>query len=334
VLEVPSGVWADAYSRRLLLALAPLLSGAGFALWVLAPSYPAFAAGFVLWGAQGALQSGALEALVYEELERERATARYAHVIGRATALGTVASALAMGLAAPVLAVGGFAALGAASVAVCLAAAAVGASFPEHRPRGTAAGTGVRPFVATLRAGAHEVRTRPAVRAAVLMVPLVAAIWGSLDEYLPLLAVEAGATLAAVPLLGLLVYTGVASGALLAGRARRLRSSALAALLAGAAAALAAGALAGSAWGFVLIAVAFCGLQAVTVVVDVRLQDAIDGEARATVTSLAGLGTEVLVIATFAAYAAGSTVADHATLFAVFAAAHLLVAAALARLRA
>ena len=66
VLEVPSGVWADAVSRRLVLTLAPLLSGAGFAAWVAAPSYPVFALGFVLWGAQGALQSGTLEALVYE----------------------------------------------------------------------------------------------------------------------------------------------------------------------------------------------------------------------------------------------------------------------------
>ncbi|MCC9685021.1 MFS transporter [Streptomyces sp. MNU103] len=70
VLEVPSGAWADAVSRRLLLVIGPLLTGAGFALWVLVPSYAAFAAGFVLWGTGGALCSGALEALVYDELER------------------------------------------------------------------------------------------------------------------------------------------------------------------------------------------------------------------------------------------------------------------------
>ena len=53
VLEVPSGAWADTVSRRLLLCLAPLLTGACFALWVLAPSWWAFALGFVLWGAAG-----------------------------------------------------------------------------------------------------------------------------------------------------------------------------------------------------------------------------------------------------------------------------------------
>ena len=333
VLEVPSGVWADAVSRRRLLALAPLLSGAGFALWVLAPSYPAFALGFVLWGAQGALQSGALEALVYEELDRVGAADRYARLIGRATALGTIASAAAMGLAAPVFAQGGFGALGAASVVACLAAALVGATFPEHRAARHADGvaTGMRAYAATLRAGVDEVRTRTVVRTAVILVALVTAVWGSLDEYLPLLAVESGATTAAVPLLGLIVYAGLATGGVLAGRAGALGGRGLGALLVAASVLLAAGALLRVPSGFVLIALAFGAFQAVTVVVDARLQDAIDGDSRATVTSFAGLGTEAVVIATFAAYALGSQAADHATLFAIFAAAHLPVAAALAR---
>ena len=39
VLEVPSGMWADLFSRRKLLVLAPLLSGAGFALWTWLPVF-------------------------------------------------------------------------------------------------------------------------------------------------------------------------------------------------------------------------------------------------------------------------------------------------------
>jgi MFS family permease len=54
LLEVPSGAWADAVSRRLLLWLGPLLTAAGFALWVIVPSYGVFALGFVLWGVRGA----------------------------------------------------------------------------------------------------------------------------------------------------------------------------------------------------------------------------------------------------------------------------------------
>ncbi|MET8468082.1 MFS transporter, partial [Micromonospora zamorensis] len=90
LFEVPSGAWADVVSRRLLLCLAPLVTAAGFALWVLLPSYPAFAVGFLLWGAGGALVSGALEALVWTELDRLGAVGRYARVLGRARTAGVL----------------------------------------------------------------------------------------------------------------------------------------------------------------------------------------------------------------------------------------------------
>ena len=263
MLEVPSGIWADAVSRRLLLALAPLLSGAGYALWVLAPSYEAFALGFVLWGAQGALQSGALEALVYEELERDGAEDRYPRLMGRATALGTIAAGVATGLAAPVFAAGGFEAVGAASVLACAVAAAVGASLPEHRRArrrparrrrapATEERAGLRAFAAIVGDGARELRRSRALRGAVLLVPAVVTVWGSLDEYLPLLATEAGAAARDVPLLALLVYAGMAAGGVLADRVRRLRGRGIATVLAAAAALLAAGALAGTPAGFAL----------------------------------------------------------------------------------
>ncbi|MET0818083.1 MAG: MFS transporter [Solirubrobacteraceae bacterium] len=342
VLEVPSGVWADAVSRRLLLTIAPLLSGAGYALWVLAPSYEAFAAGFVLWGAQGALQSGALEALVYEELERDGAADRYPRLMGRATALGTVAAGVATGLAAPVFSAGGFEAVGAASVLACLVAACVGASLPEHRRAAPMAGgadaavgeeepSGLRSFMAIVRDGARELRRSRTLRGAVLLVPAVVTVWGSLDEYLPLLATEAGATVTDVALLALVVYAGQAAGGLFADRVSRMRGRGVATVLAGAAALLAAGGLSGVPAGFAAIALAFTGFQAVTVVVDARLQAAIEGRARSTVTSLASLLTEVATITTFTLYAAGSAVMSHAVLFAAFAAAYLLVAPCAAR---
>ena len=132
-LEIPSGAWADAVSRRTLLWLAPLLTATGFALWVTIPSYAAFALGFVLWGAGGALSSGAREALVFDELDRLGAADRYARVMGRARAAGLLAVMAAMGLAGPVFALGGYPAVGAASVLVCLLGAATATRFPEHR---------------------------------------------------------------------------------------------------------------------------------------------------------------------------------------------------------
>ena len=79
-----------------------------------------------------------------------------------------------------------------------------------------------------------------------------------------------------------------------------------------------------------LLAGAFAVFQMATVVADARLQARITGPSRATVTSLAGLGTEVATIAVYGLYAGASTFAPHRTIFALFAVPYLLVAAVLA----
>ncbi|MGW5621312.1 MFS transporter [Streptomyces olivaceus] len=322
LLEVPSGVWADTVSRQLLLVLGPLLTATGFALWVLVPSYGAFALGFVLWGAGGALGTGALEALVYDELERTGEAGQYARLMGRARALGIAATMTAMGLAGPVFAWGGYHAVGAASVLTCLAAAAVATRFPEHR----APSAGGERWTAPLRAGLAEARADRSVRGALLLVPAVTAVWGALDEYTPLLALETGVAPDAVPWLLLMIWAGATAGSLLAGTAASLSAHGFAALLAGSALALAVGALAGTPAALVLVALAFGGFQLATVLADVRLQRRIDDTGRATLTSVAGLGTELGNLATYGAYAAVATYAGHGTAFALSAVPYLLTA--------
>ncbi|MFJ9738938.1 MFS transporter [Streptomyces sp. NPDC101166] len=354
LLEVPSGAWADAVSRRTLLWLGPLLGGAGFALWVLFPSYWAFALGFVLWGARGALASGALEALVYEELERLGAADRYARVMGRAHAAGQAAAMTAMAAAGPVFAAHGYPAVGAASVLACLLCAATATRFPEHRvpgpgpdagrpASGPASGPGFRAgdapetgWSAALRAGLGEVRRDRSVRGALLLVPAAGAVWGALDEYTPLLARDTGVADATVPYVLVVIWAGVTAGSLLAGPAERLGSApkGLAALLAVSALALAVGAAAGTPAGIALVAAAFGGFQLATVLADARLQRRIESTGRATVTSLAGLATELTTIAVYAAYATALTsTGAHTTTFALFAVPYLLTAAVLATRR-
>ncbi|MEU5635341.1 MFS transporter [Streptomyces rishiriensis] len=327
LLEVPSGAWADAVSRRTLLWLGPLLGAAGFALWVLVPSYWAFAAGFVLWGARGALGSGALEALVYEELERAGAADRYARVMGRAHALGQVAVMAATALAGPVLSAGGYRAVGAASVLASLLCAAVATRFPEHR---TPAAPSEDGWAATLRAGFADVRRDRSVLGALLLVPAVTAVWGALDEYTPLLVEETGVPDTDVPRLLVLVWAGVTAGSLLSGPAERLGRAGLAALLAGAALALAAGALTGKPAGIALVALAFGGFQLATVLADVRLQRRIEGAGRATLTSVAGLGTELVTVAVYGAYGFLGSAFGHGTAFALCAVPYLTTALAVA----
>ncbi|MER7053837.1 MFS transporter [Streptomyces sp. NPDC000351] len=329
LLEIPSGAWADAVSRRRLLWLGPLLTAAGFALWVLMPSYGAFALGFVLWGAGGALGSGALEALVHDELDRIGAAHRYARVMGRARSAGLVAVMAAMGLAGPVFAWGGYAAVGAASVLVCLLTAVVATRFPEHRTPVTG-GDG---WSTTLRAGLAEARADRSVRGALLLVPAVTAVWGALDEYTPLLVLGTGVAQSTVPWLLLLIWGGATAGGLLAGAGEGLGGAGLAGLLAGAALALAVGAAAGTPAGLLLVAVAFGGFQLASVLADARLQRRIDATGRATLTSVAGLGTELATVAVLGGYAVIGTSAGHATAFAWAAVPYLLTAVVLVAAR-
>jgi MFS family permease len=143
--EVPSGALADTWSRRHLYALGALLTGLGYALWIIWPAYPGFALGFVLWGIGGAFASGTLEALVYDELtasadadagagepavraegvppsraELSSGGQAYARVMGRSGTVGILAMLAATLLATPAYAVGGYRLVGIASVAVVI----------------------------------------------------------------------------------------------------------------------------------------------------------------------------------------------------------------------
>jgi MFS family permease len=362
VVEVPSGVWADVFSRRWLLTIAPALAGAGYALWTFVPSYPAFALGFVLWGAGSALRSGALQALVYTELARVGAPDAYARLIGRSQAISTTATMIATGLAAPVFAAGGYRAVGIASVAVMVLGVGAGWRLPESRRtsglsrsghetaeqteemasvRRSAAsvrghetagekteGTAGRTYAEVLRGGLAALRRAPKVRRALLFVAALAGI-SSLDEYIPLLAQSMGLGPAAVSLLTLLVMVGVALGGWAAGHGRRWTGPALTA----AAAFLAAGAASGHPAGLVFIAAAFGIIEWAGVDADARLQESVTDGVRATVTSMAGLGAEVVAVLTFAGYALGSTMAQPGLLFTLAAAPCLLLSLAMGRSR-
>jgi predicted MFS family arabinose efflux permease len=340
LVGVPAGAWADVVPRRLLLAAAPLFAATAFTLWLTMPSYWAFALGFALWGVGGSLSSGAFEALVYSELDHRGAADRYARVMGTARALGVAAVGTATLLAVPVMAAGGYPAIGAASVAACALCCAAALAMPEHRSAAPSPGAGpgatrtaAARYTAVLRDGLAEAASSRPVRGAIALVVVVTALWGVLDEYVPLLADEAGVPARTVPVVVLVVWVLVTVGGLLAGAADRLPPAALAAVTALAAVAVAAGALLGSPVGWVLLGLGFGACQMVSVVADARLQERITGPARATVTSLAGLGTDALTVAAYAFYAGAFALVGHAAAFALVAVPYLLVAVALARTR-
>ena len=342
VAEVPSGAWADMVSRRLLLAVGSLLTAAGFALWLLVPTYGGFAAGFVLWGVGGALASGTWESLVYDALTERGVPERYAGVIGGGESAGWIAAVLSAAVTTPLLATGGYALVGWCSVALAVLHAAMAAALPAPPRTGVdpedpdaedgagADGGPVRAalgaYVSTLAAGMREATRRPVVRRAVVTVSVLTGLL-AFDEYLPLVAAGAGVAETAIPLLMAMTFGAQALASALAGRAARLSDGGRAALLAAGAVLIGAGAAVRHPAGYGVLVAGYALANCMMIVAGARLQDAITGRARATVTSTVGVGSEVVAVAVFLAYAGGSTVAPVGAIVAVNAVPLLAVAA-------
>ncbi|WP_329347593.1 MFS transporter [Streptomyces sp. NBC_01261] len=338
VCEVPSGALADRFPRHRVLAAAALAQCTGFALWTALPSLGSFAAGFVLWGAGTALTSGTLQSLLYDGLAAEGRAGQYARISSRMAAVQACSLAASSLAATPLVLLGGYPATGWVSVLFTLLAVPTALGLgrrtpgpvpdpepvPEPEPK-----PGPHGYLTVLRAGLAEARDTPRVRSAVLLVAALTGL-GVVDEYLPLLAREAGTPAAAVPLLLLLPWAAMAAGGFAGGRMAGADDRLLAVLLGAGGAALAAGALTGRPAGFLGIAAFYWVLRLAQIVAGTRLQHAISGPARATVTSVAGLGAQAVALGVFLTLGLAARWASAAVLVALTAVPVLLLAVRLA----
>ncbi|MFD3510411.1 MFS transporter [Nocardia sp. NPDC058666] len=327
VLEVPSGAWADTVSRRRLLILSCVLQASCFAIWMVAPSFLGFAVGFMIWGVAGSLESGTFEALIYDDLVARDKPSAYASIMGWARGAQEFTVLIAILSAAPLFALGGYALVGWVSVgigvlhtltALALPSAPVAISATavddlDDDPAPEPVGPHVKPispqprYLSMLKTGVAEALHVRRVRRGVLLGALLYGVT-AFDEYFGLLAVSGGASTSTSALLVGVTVAGSLIGSLLAGHTESLSSRTIAAalFLAGIlfiAGSLAVGATAGPAWiwiGFIGIGVAYGIDFNAEVVAGARLQAAIEGPARATVTSISGLLSEIVALAVFA----------------------------------
>lgn len=83
VLEVPTGILADLYSRRSILISAQIIRAIGYGFWLISDGYWGFATGFILWGLSSTLTSGTFEAFVFDELKDAGKEGAFERVNGR-----------------------------------------------------------------------------------------------------------------------------------------------------------------------------------------------------------------------------------------------------------
>ncbi len=311
LFEVPSGAWADTVDRRRLLVASAGVQAAAFGTWMLRPTYAGFAAGFALWGLSSAMMSGTFESLLYDELVARDAETHYPRLVGWSHSAAMTANLVASVAAAPLFAWGGYPLVGWASVAIAAVQGGLAATLPvsAHRrhPRAgevtAVTGTVLLRYVAMLRAGLAEAGGARDVRRAVALSALVVGA-SAYDEYFPLVARAHHVPTSLVPWLIGLVVAGQVVGTALAGRSSAMGGAAMGRLLLGAAALITVGALASPMLGFCAVAAGYGLLNNAMVVSEARVQQVITGPARATVTSVAGLGTEVVALAVYVGFAA------------------------------
>lgn len=94
VAEVPTGVIADRYTRRLSMLLGSLFSAVAFVVFGLASSIELLMGSYVLFAIGGALMSGADEAFLYDSLRAVGRSEEFAGVFGRFNARMTVGIAV------------------------------------------------------------------------------------------------------------------------------------------------------------------------------------------------------------------------------------------------
>jgi MFS family permease len=198
-----------------------------------------------------------------------------------------------------------------------------------------------RPFaryLTMLKSGVGEAVRVRAVRYGVLLEALLFGIT-AFDEYFALLAEESGVSTAVVPLLVGLTVLGSLTGSVLAGRTEGMsgRTMSIAVGVAGVlflGGALIAGLATGrpdaiyllTGLGFASIGVSYGIVYNAGIVAGARLQDAIEGPARATVTSVSGFLGEVIALAVFGFAAVITLWSSMATLLALLGASILALA--------
>jgi MFS transporter, DHA3 family, tetracycline resistance protein len=92
IFEVPTGIVADIYSRRLSVIIGMILLGLGFVLEGLFPVFGIVLAAQVVWGIGATFESGAIDAWITDETSEEQANQLFL----RASQIGQVTSILAI----------------------------------------------------------------------------------------------------------------------------------------------------------------------------------------------------------------------------------------------
>lgn len=221
LLELPTGVMADHWSRRMMITLGSLCKASCYFVWILADSFELFALGFILWGTGEAFTSGAEEALLFDSLKREGSEADFEAYLGKGrflSGIGNILAAISGGF------IGTFLGITWAlyhSVATGLIAAGIAFLYKEvnyYRERTLEE----KEKKETLKEALTFILRKKEILVFSLLAILVIGMSGILDEYDSLIAKDYGLSITGIGIWSAIRFLLIALGCYLAHPLRKL----------------------------------------------------------------------------------------------------------------
>ncbi len=294
VLEVPLGVLGDRMPRKQLVLVSCVLKSISFSIWLTIPNFFGFMVGFICWGVGDTIMSGTIQALLYDGLSKNDEQMRFTRIYSRGSAIGETGVALALLLGGVISQWLGYSAALMLSIASPLVAALLAWQLlPNLEVHETARRES---YIRTLQSGWKHAIGRRLILYIIVLFAGVGTFYSVFEEYVGPFLREREFSLV---MIGIVTagYQGCrAAGMWMAGRLPEFQLRHMNFLYLAGAVCLILMPIGGDIAMVVMLSMFVISFAVVEIILETRLQHAIESHARATVTSVVNTAREIVGI--------------------------------------
>jgi len=223
--EFPSGVLADRWNRRNMLAIAAALNGICFVIWVFSHTFLMFALGFVFWAVAGAFTSGTEEGLIFDNLKSDGREEDFTKVYGKANFyanVGTIAGIVSAGIMVSFISIETLALI---SAAICFVNVIFALQIREKNLYSEQLDKESTGFFDTFKQAGVFIKGSGIALTAILFMVLFASLAGYLDEFDALIINDFGLSHIWISVIFVIRFAFIALGDILAPMVQKKVSS-------------------------------------------------------------------------------------------------------------
>jgi len=305
IFEIPSGILADRWNRRNMLAIAAVLQGVCFIIWFFSHTFLMFALGFVFWAIAGAFSSGTEEGLIYDNLKSDGCEENFTKVYGKAhfyANIGTIVGIASAGVMVSFISIEAIALL---SAAICFINVIFALQIRERNFYSEGLNEENMGSFETLKEAGAFIKGSGIALVSILFLVLFASLGGYLDEFDALIINDFQISKIWVSVILTIRFAFIALGDILAPMVQKKISSIKQIFLLGGLACifLTIFAVLWNQFAILIFGVAFMGMAITEILLVNALQNEIKEEGRATVMSFYGIGQNIAMICFSLVYA-------------------------------